>query len=529
MSSVDINKVLRQIAKRAEKLEGQYIIESFVDTGTLFDAVTVRENSVIFGRRGTGKTHLLRYMAEQVKESGDLAVYIDLRNIGSNGGLYSEVDVPESQRAMTLIIDTLQAIHEHVKNEAFALPDDIDVNVTDLISGLDEFIDSASKTKITGDIKKSSEVSSSSTQTNKLSGDLKIQFDALVASGAMSQELVDALMKKETFEITGKEEFHIVYPDIARATRKINSSLGKRKLWLLIDEWAEIPLDLQPYLADVMKRAFFSHHSIIVKIGAIENRSRFQKLLSSGYTLGIELGADASSHISLDEFMVFDNDANKAKNFFINLVHRHAMAFDDNGSIPKTTKRFVSQAFTQENAASEFAMSCEGVARDALSIISECALKSERDKISIPTIRRSAKDCFIRAKKNTIESMEHASDLLNWIIDDVIKGRSAKAFMLESNKRDPLIDFLFDNRVLHIIKQGASAQDIVGKRYNVYSIDYGCYVDLLSTIYKPRGVIAEEDFDGNIIYTDVPKNDYRSIRRAILNLNDFYSNVNYRE
>lgn len=54
MSSVDINKVLRQIAKRAEKLEGQYIIESFVDTGTLFDAVTVKENSVIFGRRGDG-------------------------------------------------------------------------------------------------------------------------------------------------------------------------------------------------------------------------------------------------------------------------------------------------------------------------------------------------------------------------------------------------------------------------------------------------------------------------------------------
>ncbi|WP_337264675.1 MULTISPECIES: hypothetical protein [unclassified Serratia (in: enterobacteria)] len=170
-------------------------------------------------------------------------------------------------------------------------------------------------------------------------------------------------------------------------------------------------------------------------------------------------------------------------------------------------------------------MSCEGVARDALSIISECALKAENDKISIPIIRRSAKDCFIRAKKNTIESMPNASDLLNWIVDKVIKGRSAKAFMLESSIRNQLIDFLFDNRVLHVIKQGASAQDIVGRRYNVYSIDYGCYVDLLNTIYKPKGLLIEENEDGSEAYTDVPKNDYRSIRRAILELNEFYDSL----
>ncbi|WP_337264674.1 MULTISPECIES: ORC-CDC6 family AAA ATPase [unclassified Serratia (in: enterobacteria)] len=317
MSSIKINKILRKIAKRAEKLEGQYIIESFVDTGTLFDSVTVKENAVVFGRRGTGKTHLLRYVSEQMKNNGDISVYIDLRNIGSNGGLYSEVDTPASQKAMTLIVDTLQAIHEHIKDEAFKLPETSDIKSEELLEGLDDFIDSASNTKISGEKKTTTENTSELTSSYGLSLELKAQLDSLIASGAIKEDLARALKSKEIIETTGSEEFHIIYPDIARATKKINAALGDKKLWLLIDEWAEIPLDLQPYLADMLKRTFFSHHNIIVKIGAIENRSKFQKVLSSGYNLGIELGADASSHISLDEFMVFDNDAKKAQSFLL--------------------------------------------------------------------------------------------------------------------------------------------------------------------------------------------------------------------
>lgn len=55
------------------------------------------------------------------------------------------------------------------------------------------------------------------------------------------------------------------------------------------------------------------------------------------------------------------------------------------------------------------------------------------------------------------------------------------------------------------------------KRYDVYKIDYGCYVDLISTSRAPVGLLAGTD-DG--AFVDVPPDDYRSIRRAILRPED---------
>ena len=45
---------------------------------------------------------------------------------------------------------------------------------------------------------------------------------------------------------------------------------------------------------------------------------------------------------------------------------------------------------------------------------------------------------------------------------------------------------MYNQRVLHILKNNTSGQDIPGKRFIVYQIDYGCYVNLIKTIYNPK-------------------------------------------
>ena len=109
-----------------------------------------------------------------------------------------------------------------------------------------------------------------------------------------------------------------------------------------------------------------------------------------------------------------------------------------------------------------------------------------------------------------------------WIVDKVIRERQTKAFLLEAGTRDPLVDFLYDERVLHVLRKGMSAQDEPGKRFHVYGIDYGCYVDLINTARAPRGLL-----DMGITTADisviVPRTDFRSIRRCVLELRDFYA------
>ena len=109
---------------------------------------------------------------------------------------------------------------------------------------------------------------------------------------------------------------------------------------------------------------------------------------------------------------------------------------------------------------------------------------------------------------------------MEWIINVVIGQRQAKGFLLSSNANDDLIDYLFDNRILHLLKTGVSAQLHPGKRFNVYCLDYGCYVDLLATKNAPQGLF--KDSDDETKYVDVPRTDFRSIRNAILDLNTFY-------
>ena len=100
---------------------------------------------------------------------------------------------------------------------------------------------------------------------------------------------------------------------------------------------------------------------------------------------------------------------------------------------------------------------------------------------------------------------------------EVIGHRRTRAFLLEGSQSHVLIDNLFDDRVIHLLKRNVSAHDQPGVRYDVYKIDYGCYVDLLSTARSPQGLFESDDGS----FVEVSPDDYRAIRRAILNLAEF--------
>ncbi len=59
-----------------------------------------------------------------------------------------------------------------------------------------------------------------------------------------------------------------------------------------------------------------------IRSGAIEQRSRFRSH-TDGVDIGIELGADMAADIDLDDFMVFGNDAARARIFFRELLDKH--------------------------------------------------------------------------------------------------------------------------------------------------------------------------------------------------------------
>lgn len=321
----------------------------------------------------------------------------------------------------------------------------------------------------------------------------------------------------------GSERLRVHFGAVRNEMEKIVRALPNAQLWVVLDEWSEIPLDLQPLLADLLRRTLIPIKGVSIKIAAIEQRCRFRIPDPDVGHIGIEIGADAAASINLDEFLVFDNNADLAKRFFRELLYKHLLALSKESEIkvPETSSAFINDAFTQQNAFEEFVRSAEGVPRDGINIIAIAAQKALDNKISVPDIRNSSRTWYTRAKQQAVGTKAQAQKLLNWIVDEVIQHRQAKAFLIPTDTQDELIDFLYDARVLHLVKQGVSAQDLPGKRFHVYALDYGCYVDLINTTRAPKGLFEAETNVGDE-YIDVPQTDFRSIRRAILDVDQFY-------
>ena len=508
-----INRSILQLRKRAEKYSDDELVKTFVDIGPLFTLLTNPDHQILYGRRGTGKTHILSYLKSQKSDYGQCAVFLDLRTVGSTGGMYSDNSSSVSERATRLLVDVLSAIHDQILD--FSLLNDDVINLSQIGPALERLADSITEIKVIGPVEKENikEEEKSSEDDSNFSFSNE-GFGMSIGSKASN---TGKLYSRSS--ISGLEKHRIHFPSVQQYFKQIIDALSEKELWIIIDEWAEIPLELQPFLADLLRRTLFPLFKVSVKIGAIDHRSNFRLSSDSSEYIGIEVGADVTS-LNLDEYMVFDNDDTLATEFFENLIYKHINPLLESEIQFSNPSHFISNTFTQTGAFTEFVRATEGVPRDAINILVNAALKARNDKISIVNIREAARIWYTRDKEKAVSSKENALPLLRWIIDEVIGHRNARAFLLQTDVNNPLIDFLYDSRVLHLIKQSVAGQDKPGVRYNVFSIDYGCYVDLINTNRAPKGLFEVETSSG-VEFIQVPVNDYRAIRRAILNLDDF--------
>ncbi len=516
-----INLAFLRIAKRAERQDDVTLAKTFVDFGTLVAALSSKDHHIIFGRRGTGKTHLLTVLRKGQEDEGTVAIQLDMRNLGSTGGVYADPSIPVPQRATRLLVDVLATIHGQLFDQAIANDGHLDLGAVG--AALDEFFDAHSAVKVVG----ATNIEISAAAENSLSAEAKVGVMASLSAASLTGGVKsveggkEAVTAKKT--VIGQEVHRVNFGSVGNALRKIVDVLPSKRMWLLIDEWSEVPLDLQPMLADLIRRAVLPTRGVTVKIAAIEQRSRFMIPDPDIGHVGIELGADVSTAVSLDDYMVFDNDDQKAVAFFRSLIYKHTLAEleDANTSAPKDEAALIASAFTQSNAFEEIVRASEGVPRDAINILSSAAQRANDSTISVGDVRTAAQNWYLGSKDAAVSANENAKRLLSWLIDKVIKGRRTKGFLLESSVRDTLINFLYDERVLHVLRKGISAKDQPGRRYNVYGIDYGCYVDLISTARAPQGILDLGDITADYSIS-VPHTDLRSIRRCILNLPDFY-------
>lgn len=501
------------IQPRADReADDDILSRTFVDTGIL-PQLSNSNNQILYGRRGTGKSHVLRVLGLQVeKETPGTSLYIDLRVLGS-AGLMTEAERPLSDRCVAVFKDLLSLVQGQLMD--IATHPDADGRGMQEVSELEDVIR-----------RKSVAVSSREVSERSLAGSKSgLEFD-MDSTFKASLKVGEESSTQDELSISHVEALRdtIVFAEVAQQLDVALIALGIKSLYILIDEWSTIPADLQPYISEFLKRAFIPVRRVTIKIAALEYRSKFSIPGTTGGVIGFELGPDISANLDLDDYYVYDRNSEQVVDLFLEVLLKHIDVELPPGHLESqgitTAVGFRRNLFTETATFIELVRAGEGVVRDFIGVFTAAffrAVREGKQKIDLNAVEEAARAWYETDKSTTLSRQQR--EALHMIVNDVIGNRQAKMFMLaREHSDDAMVQSLFDLRLLHLVSRGYSDKENPGLRYNIYALDYGTYVDLKRTKREPESFVDVDDVpqEGQAERI-VPFADKRSIRRIILN------------
>ncbi|MCV2351991.1 hypothetical protein [Paucibacter sp. Y2R2-4] len=496
---------------RAENITASNYLDLYAGDEAL-ECIDNVNNQAIYGRRGSGKTHLLKALQEKINadfENGRrLCVYIDARNIlpliNSSVATSEESALLIFQGIVQSMIDAFSINVRLIFGRDQIIPLNADPLDSDAVRRIEDQLRKINLEFSGRSLRRLGSIAITEERNSGSEFQLEVAANPKISAGGKSsgkQTEVKADIRYVSIqEISSSLQALIEWLDLSRAI-------------CLIDEWSEIPSDVQKHLAELIKRVFISS-KFSFKIGAIPNRTDLGHR-TPGKFYGLEDGGDIFGY-QLDNRYVFEIEKNKTRDFFNDLLHRHLYAIDPvvvEGILKtnnKTESTFIN-AFLTNKALGELCIASAGIPRDFINLFihSYDQFKSSSLRhISVKNVRMATSGWYETDKKKQID--EHMSDkvLLQAIVEEIVMKKKSSHFMLsEKHSSNPHILSLIDFRVLHLRKKGYSHQDIPGESFNVYFIDYGCYNHLNIT----RANLNHASLD-NISVQD----DMRQIRRIVI-------------
>lgn len=510
-----IARAVSSILARSESQQDiTVLVRTYVDCGVLPELLN-QNAQILHGRRGTGKSHVFLVLGDAVdREPASTHLYVDLRLLGS-AQLLTDSDQPLSTRCIVVFRDFLNTIQNRLLDMATDPDQDYPGNAIEKVDELSTAINEATVAV------SARQVSTETTSTSRdgLSAGVKMSTTGMAAQLAADSRQDNTSRRAQTYE----EAIHqtVVFASVAGRLDDALTALGIDHFYLLVDEWASLPRDIQPYVAEFLRRTVLPSARMVLKIAALEYRSRFSIALANNNLVGFELGSDIAANTNLDDYFVHDRTPSRVEGTFQELLYKHLVAALPDHYLEVTYKindsaKLRTRLFTEPQTFVEVVRAGEGVVRDFLGIFCKAfssALREGSNKITMTTVEHAALEWYLSDKATSLSKSHQV--VLRRIVSDVIGARKARSFLVEDQYRtDPMIQQLFDYRVLHLMTRGYSDKERPGVRYDIYTLDYGTYVDLKHTTSEPQLELLEmesvtEDFV-------VPFDDKRSIRRIVL-------------
>lgn len=500
------DSTVARLATRAEDLTD--FDETFVET--IFpEMLEARQHQIIYGRRGTGKTHLLRLVEHRLRENfiegGILPVYVngsqlsqEISTVSTNPDLvalaiYVQLMEHIGLELSSFVYDLNQAnFWERIvggkRSQAAKQADAIAVTLHDVLTN------GQVRVLPTGDV--SEEAISLAEISKKVAAGALVRIDPrnlgwVIKAGARAERSTKS-SSLTTWNIHG--EVILPFSQVSFQLERLLDLLGKASLHILFDEWSEIDKDpqVQPYLAEMLRRTASAVPDMYLKLACIPGRTTLATPITEHVTnpIGLEEGDDIHADVDLDKIVFAGESIDQLVPFFMAMIYRHVGA---NVEWVRNTKFthfqifLTSLIFSDTSSFAELCQASGGVPRDFMNIYRQAtAIAANTGKsgqarplLELLTVRMAAKPVYQSKRASFGRAMSPQLQLLDKIYQEIYVRKHSYLFLLsEELTEDGTFQTLYMEKLIHRLP--ATYYDPGDeKTYQYFQLDYGTTIDRL--------------------------------------------------
>ena len=513
MDAIELGKIIAALKLRVDQQpEAEYNLATFVPIID-FAALASPNSHIIYGRNGTGKTHLLKafgeYCEREYEKTKVLPVYIDCKTL-ELGTVGPEIDISHLvfryyRLFVGKIVETLtgfatEALKPGLLERVFggnvvSRRKAIKASIAELQA---IFRYEAIEERVKEYRRKRDSQEETKTGT---SASLKLSLDKLEpkADAALGAATGESERRGEAIELVYDGLAVIDYDEVRAKLESILEQIGATSMILLIDEWSAIDLTLQPVLAEVIRKTLAVSKRIYLKVVALKYLTRLTAAVKPPQRIGLQPGVDIFPIADLDDLLCFDIDGQAVKDFLTLIAYRHCAAHSDTVgkiALPDFEAALCSRIFETPAAYLEIVRASEGNPRDFLSLLSACCSTtlSKSKPLSQKDAVKAAVLHFTNAKEANIKQSGTAIGFLYKKLFERVVQNKQKLFLITSElaDKDERLRELLHYRFIHLVNPSYTVltDKLLPHTYAVFSMDYGKLASLKAAKAGEQLVLA---------------------------------------
>ena len=485
------------------------------------DELRAIEPQVIWGRRGTGKTTLLKAFTYDInsvsRDPSIISIYIVMAKIIPTGEEIRTITEDGSGLAVYVFSKIVYQISEELEkefnNRSNTLERYAEEKFTEAFCGLQDYIDSYQKFVHGGecsvDDSKSRETKKEMSREGELSGNFKLKIASLL--GKILKKKTNISTSKTGFSITGKLQFNLETQMINKYITNMLNALGVSLAYICLDEYSEMDkiseYSIQSKVAQLIKQVFFKTPMFSVKIATVWNKT---KLHSKGGThiQGIEYTQDIFPGPDLDIMFMVDNI--EVLGYFKEvLINAYFISVNATEKEKSALADYLVNEIFGEHCFNQIICGSQGVSRSFMILVQRYLQKF----IRIKNGKLKSIDVYEMIKQHYIEDVRYKISLAYSVyksINTYVTDKQCRYFLITRSdyKRCNTIIKYLASRGLMMQIPGQNTDRRIRDDYKLFVIHYGSYLDALDVQkYKKARKILELDAQLDEDNSVIPKYD----------------------